>query len=91
VLRDEDDIVEARAVATAGSSQRTPALERHPQLAEQVRRLHDAEQADYLEEGREVQDAHTRTTAVDAGSVLHRPVHDSDSRPPPGSLMCPIV
>ncbi len=48
VLQHEDDIVEARAVATAVVAE-DPALERHPQLAEQVRRLHDAEQADYLE------------------------------------------
>ena len=48
VLLHEDDIVEARAVATAVVAE-DPALERHPQLAKQVRRLHDAEQADYLE------------------------------------------
>jgi len=48
VLQHEDDIVEARAVATAVVAE-DPALERHPQLAKQVRRLHDAEQADYLE------------------------------------------
>ena len=48
VLQHEDVIVEARAVAVHVVAD-DPALERHPQLAEQVRRLHDAEQADYLD------------------------------------------
>ena len=48
VLQHEDVIVEARAVAVTVVAA-DPVLEQHPQLAEQVRRLHDAEQADYLE------------------------------------------
>jgi ATP-dependent DNA helicase RecG len=48
VLEHEDVIVEAREVAAelvAGD----PDLAGHPHLAAQVRRMHDAEQADYLE------------------------------------------
>ncbi len=48
VLEHEDVILEAREVATAlvGAD---PTLADHPSLAEQVRRLHDTDQADYLE------------------------------------------
>jgi len=48
VLEHEDVILEAREVAV-GIVERDPDLEDHPALAEQVRRLHDAEQADYLD------------------------------------------
>jgi ATP-dependent DNA helicase RecG len=48
VLDHEDVILQARAVAAAVVED-DPALDRHPHLADQVRRLHDAEQADYLE------------------------------------------
>ena len=48
VLEHEDVILEARAVATALVAD-DPALERHPRLADQVRRLHEAEQADFLD------------------------------------------
>ncbi len=48
VLQHEDVIVQAREVATALVAD-DPELTAHPALAEQVRRLHDAEQADYLE------------------------------------------
>jgi ATP-dependent DNA helicase RecG len=48
VLRDEDVIVEAREVA-ADLVAADPDLAGHPDLAAEVRRLHDAEQADFLE------------------------------------------
>jgi ATP-dependent DNA helicase RecG len=48
VLEHEDVIVEAREVASRLVAD-DPGLEDHPVLADQVRRLHDAEQADYLE------------------------------------------
>jgi ATP-dependent DNA helicase RecG len=48
VLDHEDVILEAREVAAAVVED-DPGLDRHPHLADQVRRLHDAEQADYLE------------------------------------------
>jgi ATP-dependent DNA helicase RecG len=48
VLEHEDVILEAREVAARLVAD-DPDLDRHPQLAEQVRRLHDAEQADYLD------------------------------------------
>ena len=48
VLRDEDVIHEAREVATAIVAD-DPDLDSHPDLAAQVRRLHEADQADYLE------------------------------------------
>ncbi len=50
VLEHEDVVVEAREVATR-LVEDDPDLERHPALAEQVRRLHDAERADYLDKG----------------------------------------
>ncbi len=48
VLRDEDVILEAREVATALVAE-DPGLSAHPDLAVEVRRLHEAEQADFLE------------------------------------------
>ena len=45
---DEDVIVEAREVAAALVAD-DPDLSGHPDLARAVRRLHEAEQADYLE------------------------------------------
>ncbi len=48
VLRDEDVILEAREVATTLVAE-DPDLSAHPDLAVQVRRLHEAEQADFLE------------------------------------------
>jgi ATP-dependent DNA helicase RecG len=50
VLRDEEVIAQARDVATllVGDD---PDLTAHPALADAVRRLHDAAQADYLEKG----------------------------------------
>jgi ATP-dependent DNA helicase RecG len=48
VLRDEEVIVEARQAASDLVAD-DPALEHHPRLAEQVRRLHEADQADFLE------------------------------------------
>jgi ATP-dependent DNA helicase RecG len=48
VLRDEDVILEAREVAAALVAE-DPDLSDHPDLARQVRRLHEAEQADFLE------------------------------------------
>jgi ATP-dependent DNA helicase RecG len=48
VLEHEDVIVQAREVAAAVVAE-DPDLAEHPQLAEQVHRLHAAEQADYLE------------------------------------------
>ncbi|MGA8993219.1 MAG: ATP-dependent DNA helicase RecG, partial [Nocardioidaceae bacterium] len=48
VLDHEEDIVEARAVATELVAA-DPDLADHPLLAAQVRRMHEAEQADYLE------------------------------------------
>jgi ATP-dependent DNA helicase RecG len=48
VLEHEEVILEAREVAARLVAD-DPDLDRHPQLAEQVRRLHDAEQADYLD------------------------------------------
>ncbi len=48
VLEHEDVIVAARAVAVAVVAD-DPALEEHPQLAAQVRRLHEAEQADFVD------------------------------------------
>jgi len=50
VLEHEDVVVEAREVAARLVAD-DPDLERHPALAEQVRRLHDAERADYLDKG----------------------------------------
>ena len=50
VLRDEDVILEAREVAAALVAE-DPDLSDHPDLARQVRRLHEAEQADFLEKG----------------------------------------
>jgi ATP-dependent DNA helicase RecG len=48
VLEDEDVILQAREIAAAVVAA-DPDLGAHPHLAEQVRRLHDAEQADYLD------------------------------------------
>jgi ATP-dependent DNA helicase RecG len=48
VLEHEDVIVQARAIAVA-LVEDDPELVGHPHLAEQVRRLHAADQADYLE------------------------------------------
>jgi ATP-dependent DNA helicase RecG len=48
VLDHEDVIREAREVATALVAA-DPALARHPELADQVRRLHEAEQAEFLD------------------------------------------
>jgi len=48
VLEHEDVILEAREVAARLVAE-DPDLAEHPQLAEQVRRLHEAEQADYLD------------------------------------------
>jgi ATP-dependent DNA helicase RecG len=48
VLRDEEVIVEARQAASDLVAE-DPALGRHPRLAEQVRRLHEADQADFME------------------------------------------
>jgi ATP-dependent DNA helicase RecG len=48
VLEHEDVIVEAREVAARLVAD-DPGLAHHPHLAAQVRRLHEAEQADYLE------------------------------------------
>ena len=48
VLEHEDVIVEAREVA-AQVVAADPTLATHPDLARQVRRLHDADQADFLE------------------------------------------
>jgi ATP-dependent DNA helicase RecG len=48
VLRDEDVIAEAREVA-ADLVAADPDLAGHPDLAAQVRRLHEAQQADFLE------------------------------------------
>jgi ATP-dependent DNA helicase RecG len=48
VLEHEDVIVQAREVAAALVAD-DPDLHGHPELAEQVRRLHDTERADYLE------------------------------------------
>jgi ATP-dependent DNA helicase RecG len=48
VLRDEDVIAEARGVA-ADLVADDPGLVGHPELAAQVRRLHEAERADFLE------------------------------------------
>jgi ATP-dependent DNA helicase RecG len=48
VLQHEDVILEARAVATALVAA-DPGLQEHPQLSDQVRRLHEAEQADFLD------------------------------------------
>ena len=48
VLRDEDVIAQAREVATDLVAA-DPDLSGHPHLAAQVRRLHEAEQADFLE------------------------------------------
>jgi ATP-dependent DNA helicase RecG len=50
VLRHEDVIAQAREVAAQLVAD-DPDLTEHPGLAEAVRRLHDAEQADYLEKG----------------------------------------
>ncbi|MCW2818695.1 MAG: ATP-dependent helicase RecG, partial [Marmoricola sp.] len=50
VLDHEEEILQARQVATAVVSE-DPDLTGHPLLADQVRRLHEAEQADYLEKG----------------------------------------
>jgi ATP-dependent DNA helicase RecG len=50
VLDHEEEILEARQVATAVVGE-DPDLAEHPLLADQVRRLHEAEQADYLEKG----------------------------------------
>ncbi len=50
VLRHEDVIAEAREVAVALVGV-DPELADHPHLADAVRRLHEAEQADYLEKG----------------------------------------
>jgi ATP-dependent DNA helicase RecG len=50
VLDHEEEILQARQVATAVVSE-DPDLAGHPLLADQVRRLHEAEQADYLEKG----------------------------------------
>ncbi len=50
VLEHEDVILQARGVATAIVAE-DPTLEQHPQLADQVRRLHEADQADFLEKG----------------------------------------
>jgi ATP-dependent DNA helicase RecG len=50
VLRHEDVIAEAREVAVALVGD-DPELADHPHLADAVRRLHEAEQADYLEKG----------------------------------------
>ena len=47
VLRDEDVILEAREAAAAIVAA-DPELATHPDLAAQVRRLHDAEQAEFL-------------------------------------------
>jgi ATP-dependent DNA helicase RecG len=48
VLRHEDVIAQAREVAAALVAQ-DPDLSEHPELAAQVRRLHEAERADFLE------------------------------------------
>jgi ATP-dependent DNA helicase RecG len=48
VLRHEDVISQAREVAAALVAQ-DPDLSEHPELAAQVRRLHEAERADFLE------------------------------------------
>jgi ATP-dependent DNA helicase RecG len=48
VLRDEDVIAQAREVAAELVAE-DPGLSRHADLAAQVRRLHEAEQADFLE------------------------------------------
>jgi ATP-dependent DNA helicase RecG len=48
VLEHEDVIADAREVAARLVAE-DPDLVEHPQLAEQVRRLHEAEQADYLD------------------------------------------
>ena len=50
VLRHEDVITQAREVAAQLVAD-DPDLTGQPGLAEAVRRLHDAEQADYLEKG----------------------------------------
>ena len=50
VLDHEDVIIQAREVADALVAE-DPDLQEHPLLAQQVRRLHDAEQAEYLEKG----------------------------------------
>jgi ATP-dependent DNA helicase RecG len=50
VLDHEEEILEARQIATGVVSE-DPDLAEHPLLADQVRRLHEAEQADYLEKG----------------------------------------
>jgi ATP-dependent DNA helicase RecG len=50
VLRDEEVIAQARDVATEVVGD-DPELKAHPALADAVRRLHDAAQADYLEKG----------------------------------------
>ena len=48
MLEHEDVIADAREVAARLVAE-DPDLAEHPQLAEQVRRLHEAEQADYLD------------------------------------------
>ncbi|MEP7090858.1 MAG: ATP-dependent DNA helicase RecG [Nocardioidaceae bacterium] len=48
VLQHEDDIVAARAVAVDVVAA-DPTLVEHPHLGDQVRRLHDADQADFLD------------------------------------------
>jgi ATP-dependent DNA helicase RecG len=48
VLRDEEVIAQAREVASDLVAD-DPDLSGHPHLAAQVRRLHEAEQADFLE------------------------------------------